>query len=132
MPKQQRMDGAEPDFFVYSPDPFVFVAAGTTPFNIPIQSDGDFEAAYLVANATSAVVPSALVMITDNASNRRLFDKPVPLDLITGTGQRPFALPSTHIFRRTGSILIEVTNLIAGANTVRLSIIGWKWLIPGN
>jgi hypothetical protein len=132
MPKPQRQDGATPDFFVYSPDPFVFAAAGTTPFVIPIQSDGDFELAYIVANASSVTIPSARLQITDNAASRRLFNTPVALDLITGSGQRPFALPTTHIFARTGAILVEVTNLIAGVNTINLSLIGWKWLQPGN
>src|SRR5260221_14426326 len=105
MPKLQRpQDGSTPDFFVYSPDPFVFAAIGTTPFVIPIQSDGDFELAYITANASSVVIPSARIQITDNAASRRLFNTPVALDLITGSGQRPFALPTTHIFARTGPI----------------------------
>lgn len=130
MPDMQtiRGDGARPDFFIYSPDAFVFAAAGTLPFNIPIQSDGDFELAYVNAMASSATVPSALIKITDNASNRSLFNVPQALELVTGTGQRPFALPTTHVFARTGAILLEVTNLVAGANTVRVALIGWKWL----
>jgi hypothetical protein len=131
MGNTRRSDGARPDFFVYAPDPFVFAAAGTLPFNIPIQSDGDFELAYITANATSVTIPSATLMITDNASNRRLFNVPIALDLITGSGQRPFALPSTHVFARTGTMLVEVTNLVAGANTIRVALIGWKWMQGG-
>jgi hypothetical protein len=128
-PTDRRSDGARPDFFVYSPDAFVFAAAGTLPFNIPIQSDGDFELAYIMAMATSATVPSALIKLTDNASNRSLMNVPAPLELVTGTGQRPFALPTTHVFARTGAILLEVTNLVAGANTIRVALAGWKWLV---
>ena len=34
--------------------------------------------------------------------------------MIAGTAQRPFVLPETHIFGRTGAILLNLANLTAG------------------
>jgi hypothetical protein len=123
----QRPDGSSRDFFTYAANPFVFAAAGTLPFNIPIQSDADFELAYLTANASSAVLPSWTLQISDQSSNLVLSNIPIDGDLITGNGQRPFVLPETHVFGRNGAILLQVTNLVAGANTINVVLHGWKW-----
>lgn len=123
----RRPDGSVRDFFVYAATTFTFAAAGTTPFNIPVQSDADFELAYITANVSSLVTPSASLMVTDNGGNRRLFNVPVNIDMVAGSGQRPYVLPESHIFARNGAILLEVTNLIAGANVVNVALHGWKW-----
>lgn len=124
------------DFFVYNTE-FSNVLAGTSQTNtINIQSDSDFEVQKLTAlilNVNSAPyssldVDNIRVLIVDTGTGRQLSDVAVPIDSMFGTGQLPFILPNTKLFKARSVISVQVTNSMSGYNysTIMLSFIGRK------
>lgn len=125
------------DFTVYEAD-FAALAVGVQQVQvIQIQADANFrwiKSAFLadigVALETQAtmVVPLVTVQITDAFSGRQLFNNPVPVPNVFGTGQIPFILPLPRIFAANTSITVAATNYAVGGTVynLRLSFIGVK------
>lgn len=95
---------------------------------LTIYNHADFELFYITHNHAAAS-PYTL-QLEDLASGRRLFNEPVPNQLIAGSliaglGLAPYRLPVTRIFPKAGSIAITATNGPAsGIHTGWLCLIG--------
>jgi hypothetical protein len=64
-------------------------------------------------------------LLVDGSTQRQVFNAPVPKANITGTGQLPFNLPDTYIFRPKGVIEVRATNGPSTAvNKGKLTFIG--------
>jgi hypothetical protein len=130
-PKRNR------DFFVYEAQTVALGTGANAVDQIQIQADADFilqKLAYQadIAGATqtisSRVVPNVLVQLTDTGSNRQLFQQPVPIPSIFGTGELPFILPNPRLFMKTSVIQIDFTSFEAAVTpTIRLAFIGYKF-----
>jgi hypothetical protein len=129
------------DFTTYEQD-FLNLAPGVTSNqSIQIQADSRFvwtKATYYatIANAafTNATqpIPSITIQITDGGSGRVLFNNPVPIPNLFGTGELPFILPVKRVFLERSSIIMSVANFDAAVTyNLRLSFIGAKEFITG-
>ena len=123
-------------FSVY-PINFLALAPGAVANgNIQIQADSDFEwikstyqadiaaAAYL---SGTRPIPNVTVNIIDGGTSRNLFNAPVPVSSIFGTGELPFILNPPWIFKANSNIQIQVQNFDAATTyNVRLAFVGAK------
>lgn len=124
------------DFYVYDVDFFSLAPGASDNGNIQIQADSDFKwerAAFFASIAGGAQTLNTLVMplitlqMTDTGSGRNLFQTPIPITNVFGTGQLPFVLPLPRIFRARSSITFAVTNTSAATTyDLNLSLIGYK------
>lgn len=123
-------------FFVYEQDFIPLASQATTVGTIQIQADSHFlctQVTALVTDITNTTVINSpsnanasgkLVLITDVGSAMPLSQVPIPLESLFGTGQLPGVLSIPKLFRASGSIAIQIQNLIATAHNVRLSFLG--------
>lgn len=124
------------DFCIYDID-FLALANGSSGSGaIQIRTDSDFELQKLsmfadidAAGQTEAtrIIPLVTIQITDTGTGRTLFNQPVAIGAIFGDGRIPFILPTTKIFTKNASVVVDVVNFDA-ANTynLRLALIGSK------
>lgn len=124
---------ASRDFFVYSAEFLSLGSLATTPVNIPIQADSDFELTQLTGDvrillADEAVVaaPNLLVTLVDKGTGRQLMDTGVIFTNLIGTAQRPSILPMPKNIRANSVIQVVAQNLVAAARFVRIALIGYK------
>lgn len=138
--RQRRMPPPEitviEDFFSYSTGVIVLAAAiGANGLaNIAIQADSDFvwekltyfaDAGAQLTEATK-VVPLAQIMITDTGSGRQMFNVPMNLATIAGTGSLPYILSRPKLFDANSTIQISLTNRIATAVNIEVVLSGRK------
>jgi len=104
-------------------------ADAATPVVINISADSDFywnATTYQVAIANAAFVdgtrpiPNITVQITDNGSNRNLFQSPVPMETIAGRGEFPYRLVHPRLFTRSTTVTITMDNYDAAATYVNI------------
>lgn len=123
------------DFFVYSAT-FASLATGTTAIQtVTVQADSDFvldKITYFADLAAAAVtdsgrvIPLTTLQITDQSSGFSIFDNPVPLANIAGTGNEPFLLPAPgRLFSARTTISLSMANFSAATTyNVRVALIG--------
>jgi hypothetical protein len=107
------------DFFVY-PVSFDSVAPGAQQIqSITLQADSHFKwtASSYAANIANAAftsgdtpIPNVSLQIQDGGTGRILFNAPVPVPAIFGTGQLPFILPIPRIFMARSAITFTLAN----------------------
>lgn len=126
-------------FFVY-PVPVTAVAAagGVGTATVRIESATDFhwiKAAWWADNTTAPVLqteatrqlPAIDVQIQLSGSDRNLFNAPVPITSVFGTGELPFVLPFPMILIANSDVRFNFVNREpANAFAVRCALIGWK------
>ncbi len=67
------------------------------------------------------------MQITDSGSGRNLFETPLPISAVFGTGELPFILPTPKLFAARSTINITVANFSAATEyNLRFSFIGYK------
>jgi hypothetical protein len=132
-------------FFIYEQDFAVPQAGSARPSlganatdtgNIQIQADSHFLAVCGVVLITSidnitvlnspsnANASGILALITDVGSGAPLSQVPVPLESMFGTGILPAVWPLPKLFYASGTIAVQLTNLLGTARNVRLSFWG--------
>lgn len=120
-------------FFSYSIQ-FLNVAAAAGVFggNLQITADADFMIQYVNAmtidRTTHAQLASvATVQITDQGAGFNLFNIAVPLDSISGNGQRPFLMPIQYLVTANSTLNFAGTNgTTTNAIDIYLTLIGYK------
>jgi hypothetical protein len=124
---------ASRDFFTYSAEFLPLGASATTPVNVPIQADSDFELTQLTGDVRvlvtdEAVVadPNLLVTLIDQGSGRMLMDRGQIFPNLIGTAQRPAILPMPKLIRANSVIQVVAQNLVAATRFVRLTFLGYK------
>jgi hypothetical protein len=107
------------DWFTYSVSFGNIAAAGVVAQNIQIQADSSFELIKLSVSGTlhggtapysNASIIECNLFITDSGSGRQLMNTPVPINSIAGTGQLPYILPESRIFKGNSTVQFNVTN----------------------
>lgn len=140
-PAKSVAQGAPPvqyfkDLYVYTAN-FVGLAPDQTGvFSIQIQADADFEwikstyqadidaAAF---TSSTAPIPNVTVQLTDTGTGKQLFQTPVPVATMFGTGQLPFINPIARVFTARSSIQVSVANYDAAVTYgLQLQFIGMK------
>lgn len=114
------------------------IASGVTApvVNVNIQADADFlvmnqtydaNTANAARTQTTAVVPNALVLLTDTGSSSQLMDVATPIPSIFGTGQLPYVLPEPRLLLAKSTLQVQVANIDAAAGyNIRLTFNGVK------
>ena len=124
-----RRRPVEPFFF---PHEFVFAAAGRTGFTFNIGAEAAFVltriglAASAVTVGAGSVFESFNVRIENTSTGRRLDNDEVKAMTLVGTVGIPYAYPVPFLFRRTSQVNVIVQSLAAGANTVNVTLMGYK------
>jgi hypothetical protein len=124
------------DFFIYNANFAALAPAAVATQVINIQADSHFkwsEATYEADIAAAAFldgtrpIPNVTVQIQDSGTGRTLFNAPIPIPSIFGTGQLPFILPIPRVFMARSSITLTATNFDAAVTyNLRLALIGTK------
>ncbi|MEE9119411.1 MAG: hypothetical protein V3U02_12570 [Calditrichia bacterium] len=126
------------DFYVYS-TLFTDVADGAAVTNtINIQADSDFriekitqytiDSQVITPIKTNEIVPRFTVQLTDTGSGRNIFDNPIRVGGLFGSGQVPFILGTPKIIaaRSTLAIIVTSFDVMGNTNTIQLCFIGTK------
>lgn len=121
------------DFFTYVAEFLPLGSLSTTPVNVPIQADSDFELTQLTGDVrilvTDEVVvadPNLLVTLVDQGTGRALMPSGVVFPNLIGTAQRPSILPMPKLIRANSVIQVTAQNLVAASRFVRVALIGYK------
>lgn len=124
------------DFYVYQEDFSGLVFATSATGNINIQADSDFvlqkitffaDIAAAAQTDDTRVIPLVTMQVTDSGSGRNLFESPVAVPSLFGTGELPFILPTPKLFSARSTITIAVANFsVATTYNLRFSFIGYK------
>lgn len=143
--QQIQVDGAiyfGQDFYIYTAALGNIAPSATSQVNIQIQSDSDFEwiEATCYGNlhgqtppfTDNTLLPINITLI-DSGSSRQLFNAPIPIVSVAGTGKQPFILPVSRLFKAYTNIQVIATSFDA-TNTydfVSLNFIGRKLFLTG-
>ena len=120
------------DFFSYVANLAELDAGDSNVDQIQISADSDFywnATTYQVDIAGAAFtdstrpIPNITMQITDNGSNRNLFDEPVPIPTIAGTGELPYRLIHPRLFTRSTSFTVSFANYDAAADYDNLYVV---------
>ena len=104
----------------------VVPANGQVKLDFIIDSQGDFDWAYILGTSTGAYV----VTFFDVGKQRNLMNIPIHSSNIVGSGQRPFKLPEPYFFNVGSSqrnMQCTIRDISGLPNTVRLSIYGRRF-----
>lgn len=121
------------DYFTYIAEFLPLGASATTPVNVPIQADSDFELTQLtgdvrtlVADEVVIAAPNLLVTLLDQGTGRQLMQAGVLFTNLIGTAQRPAILPVPKQIRANSVIQVVCQNLVAATRFVRIALMGYK------
>lgn len=125
------------DYFVYPALVASIAPSATQVATLQISADSDFywnATTYQVAIANAAFldgtrpIPNITVQITDNGSNRNLFQVPVPIETIAGRGEFPYRLVHPRLFTRSTTVTLTFFNFDAAVTYVNvyLALHGFK------
>lgn len=115
------------DFFAYAFTSGTLASGASASNTVNIEADSNFILQKLTVFATIAgaavtesteVLPLIRLQITDNGSGRNLFNQPIAVPTLFGSGQRPFILPIPRLFRSNSSINFTYTNYSVGTSYV--------------
>ena len=130
------------EFFVYSTGRLAALAAGGNSVNsINIQADADFvlekltygaDIAGAVVNVGTYPAPNVLVMLLSSGSGQNLFQNPIPLTSLFGTGALPFILPYPRVLPANSQLQVLLTSVEAASTPLlTLNFIGRKLYLLG-
>jgi len=121
------------DYFTYIAEFLPLGASATTPVNVPIQADSDFELTQLTGDVRVLVTdevlvagPNLLVTLIDQGTGRSLMQSGVLFTNLIGTAQRPAILPVPKMIRANSVIQVVAANLVAATRFVRIALVGYK------
>lgn len=117
------------------------VSASEVPVTVPIENTMDFVWTDGIYSCDSAVVMAgsdtvfggALVNVSDQGKQNRLFKFPVPMSHVFGTpglGRGWFRLPYMMRFSGNSNIGLFLTNLLGSVLVVRITFLGFQ-IAPG-
>lgn len=128
----------ENNFTGYNCDPFdqsanLVLGAGAQGIQVTIQvgNDADFvliASEMVVTDATliAALFGAFTVTISDSTAGRNLSNAPVHALTYFGTGQLPRLWYEPKLFQASSTILLTFNNLIAAAQTIYITLTGYK------
>lgn len=93
------------------------IAGGATSVDqVDILADSDFMiqkityAVYDAADGALVADPNLTVYLTDTGSGRNIFDNPLPISAIAGTGELPFIPPTAKLLKAKSSLTVTFVN----------------------
>lgn len=132
------------------PTPLIVFAAINERQQIPIQIENYYDFIWLegtyssnfaaVVAGTDVTFGGALVNVLPAAGQEKVFFTQVPIGHAfgqQGPGSRPRQLIASARFVAGGVVVVDITNLVAGAQSLRLTFWGYRippgspWPIPG-
>lgn len=121
---------ARAEFFSYNIS-FANLLNGTaTTGAIQIQADSDFElqklTCYDATPAGQGALPLATIQLTDTGTGRQLFNTPIIIPAVFGSGQLPFILPVTRLFTANSTLQVQVSNVSGATLNLELCFLGSK------
>jgi len=126
---------------IYSEDLFYYDFAldslannTTTPVIVLFEAESDFEWILTTGSSLTTEGPAVdatstpvSVQVIDTGDGRRLFNNPIPMGMIAGSGQQPFVVPQPRIFTAKSSIEVDFTNTSGSTVThIHFTMIGRK------
>lgn len=120
-------------WFTYAENFLPLAASTVVTRTIQIQTDAHFLCVMTIATRQTAAGAAitrpdggSTVKLSDASAQRALSNVALPIAGLFGTAERPFVWPLTHLFRAGGGITIELTDLTAANQDVRLEFSGFK------
>lgn len=125
------------DFFIYTLAFLALAPNTSTETAFQIQADSDFELeklSFWCDDATgqsqmqsTRLLPDVTIQITDTGTGRQMFNAPVAVPSIFGSGEFPFIMQTTKIFSANASVAVAVSNFNPNDTyNLRLNFIGSK------
>lgn len=103
-----------------------FLVDASAPFML-VSSTYQSDVAGAAVTVSTRPAPNQVVLITDQASNRRWMNGPVPVPSIFGIGTLPYIWPQQKLIPGNTTIQIEITNYdAASVPNTRLSFHGYR------
>ncbi len=109
-------------FYDYALPPTALGAGLSTTVGIVIDADADFQAIWLIANSTGAFN----ARFGDAATGRYFMSGLIANVNLFGTALAPFPMLPPYVFKRQGSITIDLTDTSAAPNTIQIVFSGKK------
>lgn len=124
-------------FFVYRLNFLAVAPAGTPSDTVRFDSASDFFwikatyeadiAAAVQTDSTRQLAANVDCQLQSGGSDKNLFQGPVPIPSIFGTGTLPFVLPFPQKFARNSELTVSLISREAATTyNIRLAFIGWK------
>lgn len=125
------------DFYIYTANFGNLAALATAQQNVQIQSDSDFEwieaTCYGNLHGGTAPFSNAILLpinitLVDSGSSRNLFNAPIPIVSFSGSGQQPFILPVSRLFKAYSNLQVTAQSFDATNqwDNLQLNFIGRK------
>jgi hypothetical protein len=121
------------DLFFYSAEFLPLNAGATTPVNVPIQADSQFEMTEIMGDVRALdsdevviAAPAILLTLLDTGSGRLLMDRAQIWPNLIGTAERPFLLPMPKTIQANSVLQVTATNNAVAARRVRITFAGYK------
>jgi hypothetical protein len=109
-------------FYNYANPPVTLQALLQTTLSIVIDADADFQAIWLIANSTGPFN----CRFGDASTGRYFMSGLINNVNLFGTAQAPFPMLPPYVFKRQGSITIDLVNAVAGPNVIQVVFSGKK------
>lgn len=117
-----------PFWLATDPKEITLLANGTSdPIPMLIDQTGHFEIAYALSQSTGAYK----VEIFDAGRQYKWMNKPIHIDLIAGTAQRPFIFPESYFLNVANgqrTLVAKFTDISGAGNSIRFSLHGRRFL----
>jgi hypothetical protein len=109
-------------FYDYVLPPTTIQALANLPTNIVINGDADFQAIWLIASSTGPFT----CRFGDGATGRFFMSRPVNNVNLFGTALQPFPMLPPYVWKRQGSISLDLTDTSGAPNTIQIVFSGKK------
>lgn len=109
-------------FFKYAMPPTQVAGNAVLNTAIVINADADFQAIWLIANSTGAFN----CIFSDGSTGRQFMSTAVRNTNLFGTAQNPFPMLPPYVFKRQGSIILQLTDVSGAPNTIQVVFSGKK------
>ena len=123
-------------FYTYTTTHSLVAAGATDSKTFTVGSDSDFflvkmsmfaDIAGAAQTDSSRVIPLMTVQLTETTNGNQMFDVPVPVASMFGTGQIPFILPREKFFPAKSVVSVDVANFSAATTySLRLTFVGYR------
>lgn len=109
-------------FYDYVLPPTALVASQNLPTSIVIDADADFQCIWLIANSTGTFT----CRFGDGATGRFFMSRAVNNVNLFGTAVAPFPMLPPYVWKRQGSIILDLTDTSLAPNTIQIVFSGKK------
>lgn len=132
----QKENGQVVKTFAYTFEFSSVLATASATTSVNIEADSSFIWTQTTAygfitgqnsNYSTQIIPDCLIQIVDTASNSNMFDRPIPLQNMSGLGSEPFINPMPSPFNANSVVKATIDNLSANIyKDIYITMMGYK------